>query len=105
MELFEVLRQMPWDHASPAPTVMMHGALVLWVWSQWGESVWCEPHCNHVCFCGWKLTSTCSIYLAQALCCCDPVAMENLYILGLLAAFTGRIIEENVFAARKYKYY
>lgn len=36
---------------------------------------------------------------------CDPVAMENLYILGFLAAFTGRITEENVFAARKYKYY
>ena len=43
--------------------------------------------------------------LAQAVCCSDIVAMENLYILGFLAAFTGRITEENVFAARKYKYY
>lgn len=31
--------------------------------------------------------------------------MENLYILGSLAAFTGRITGENVFAAKKYKYY
>lgn len=31
--------------------------------------------------------------------------MENLHILGSLAAFTGRITGENVFAAKKYKYY
>lgn len=43
--------------------------------------------------------------LAEAACCCDRVAMENLYPLGFLTAFTGSITEENVFAARKYKYY
>lgn len=43
--------------------------------------------------------------LAQATRCCDPVAMENVYILGFLAALTGRITAENVSAARKYKYY
>lgn len=31
--------------------------------------------------------------------------MENLYSLGFLAASTGSITEENVFAARKYNYY
>lgn len=40
--------------------------------------------------------------LARAARCCDPVAMENWYILGSLAALLGRIAEENIFPARKY---
>lgn len=77
------------------------------LWAQWrrpgsvqvqskAQFLWLEAHLHLL-----RLSEI----LAQAVCCCDPVAMENLYILGFLAAFTGRITEENVFAARKYKYY
>lgn len=92
----------------PLPhAVTMHGALVLRAGSQWGEVFQCKPHCKapflwleaHLHL--FHLSET----LAQSACCCDPVAMENLYILGFLAAFTGRITEENVFAVKKYKYY
>lgn len=96
---------MLWDYVFFAFIVMMYGVLVLWVWFQWGESVWCEFYCNYVCFCGWKFIFIYLIYLVQVLCCCDLVVMENLYIFGFFVVFIGRIIEENVFVVRKYKYY
>lgn len=104
----KVARGILWGQATAdPPEAMMHGALALWHLRPSGETGFAASpaarlilqleahlHLPHL-----------SEALAQAACCCDRVAMENLYPLGFLAAFTGSIIEENVFAARKYKYY
>lgn len=86
----------------------MQGAQVLQLWAPAGGDRKGKLHCPAQL----PLQAACFLVFVplfrspgQAACCYDLVTMENLHILGSLAAFTGRITGENVFAAKEYKYY